>query len=528
MADITTTITNDVQNIDTSQYYLDFTGIAGDTTVTMSGLGSGIDMTGIAAQIMDVKQHQLIDPLVEQIKDITLKLQAYADLENKINNLYAVADELSFVSNINALGLFSQDENVVSGTAEIGAFQEKYYININSLATNNKIIAYATLDSNAITDLYTDNVILDTNGNLSITISSLAPDGTILSSTSKTIDIDLSTVNSLYDLINTINNEAGSYLKASYFYDGSQYRLILTANEGYDISISDTATVFSTNGYQDIDAQPADLYLTGFVYNETAGEWENISNLHLLTSKNSTNTFEDTNGNVYTIPKVNLELNGIGSTSFEIAPNINKVEDELQKFVDTYNDFMKSYYKYTYFKDKDNHGILFGDQFALQIKNKLQEILSTPVNGHTLAEIGIKFVDTINNPDNVVLDSNGNSIPGALYFDKEIFEEKFKEDPQMVTTLLAGDPKANIDGIMDKLSNYTFDLTLPAGPFFWEATYSQKKIQYIQEQILNYKQILWSEFVAMVMKYSMLDGYVAQMKALSQSLSAAQSGFTLG
>ena len=525
MADLTITNNIQTQNFDTSIYYLDFTGIAGDTTVTMSGLGSGIDMTGMAAQIMDIKQHQLIDPLVKRLEEITLKLQAYSELQSKIKDLYAIADELSFVSNINALGLFSQDENIVSGEAEIGALQEKYYINVNSLATNNKVIAYAAPDSCAATSLYSSNIVLDTNGKFSLTISELAPDGNVLSSTSKTIEIDLSGVHSLYDLMNAINDEAGNYLKASYFYDGSQYRLVLTGKEGYDIDISDTATIFSKNGYQDVDAQAGDINLTGFIYNETKDKWENVNNLHLLTSKNSTNTFEDTNGNIYTIPKVTLELKGIGATSFEVAPNINKVEEKLEKFVDTYNDFVKTYYKYTYFKDKNHHGILFGDQFALQVKNKLQEILSTPVNGHTLAEIGINFVDTINHPNDIVTDSNGNVIPGALYFDKETFEKKFEEDPKGVTTLLAGDPDAGIDGVMDKLASYTFDLTLPAGPFFWEAKFSQKKIQNIQKQILRYKEILWSEFVSMVMKFSMLDGYVAKMKALSQSLAAAQSGF---
>lgn len=528
MADVTsitstTGLIFDTNSIDVSQYYLNFTGIAGDTTVTISGL-TGLDFNSIATQIMDIKQHQLIDPLVEKIKDTTFRLQAYSYFEEKLKNLMSVADELRFVSNLNALGIFADNENIISGTASSGAVETTYYINVNSLASPNYIMANKVEDSNAIKDLYKDKVVLDTNGELSITIKELKPDGTPIDSTAKTISIDISSVKSLYDLINEINNAASDYLKATYFFDGKEYRLSITGKEGYDISISDTATVFSTNSYQDINSNPGDLSLTGLVYNKTSGSWENINNLHLNFINNSTNTFEDSNGNIYETPNVNLDIKSIGSTSFKIAPNTEIIENKLENFVNTYNEVLKTYYDLTYFNNQNDKGILFGDQFLLQIKNKLQEILSTPVGNYTLAQIGLELTDPINAPADAYKDSNGHVIPGSLYFDKDKFEEIMSKNPDAVVTLLAGTPDGKIKGVMDNLYDYIFNLTLPAGPFYWEAMISKKKIQYFQNQIYNYQQMLWQEFTSLVLRFSLTEGYIAQLQAMSQSLSAAQSG----
>ncbi len=522
MADTTTTI-NGI-NIDTSQFYLDFTGIAGDTTITTPGIGVGFDIGTMVSQIMDIKQHQLLDPLVNEIVDLTQKIQAYTDIQTKITELYSIADDLRYVGNLTALTGISSDENILIADVSNNALEGTYVISISQLAQNEKLIAYATADSLAITNPFEDNVILDSTGSITITVSEMDPAGNVLTSTSQDITIDLSNVHTLYDLVTQINNQAGSYLEADYIYDGSQYRLSLTAKDGYSIDISDTATVFSSNGYQDLDPVPAKFTLTGLVLNESTGEMEYVTNLNLEANSNNPTKFEDTNGNIYSIPDVTLHFKSIGQATLKIEPNVEKVEDKLQNFVDTYNDLMKTIYEYTYFKDKDDKGLLFGDTFLTQIKNELQNIISTPINGLTLANIGIVVSDPINHPEQAVKDSNtGAYIPGTLYFDKDKFEEIFTKDPKTVVNFLAGSSDGSVDGIMDKLANYTFDLNLPGGPLYWEITTSQNKIIDLQKRINEYKMILWNEFTAMYMKFAQLDGYVAQMQSLQSSLASALS-----
>jgi len=512
---------NDLK-IDVSKFYLNFSGIAGDTTLTTPGIGLGFDVGYMVSQIMDIKQHKLLDPLVNKVIDLTQKIEAYTQVQTKLTELYSIADDLRYVGNLTALIGVSSDEDVLTADVSNNALEESYTIDITQLAQNKKIIAYATSDSLGIENPFKDKVILDSSGSLTISISKMDAGGNILSSTSQTIDINLSEVDTLYDLVSQINKQAGEYLEADYIYDGSQYRLSLIAKDGYSISISDTATVYSSNGYQDLDPVPAELTLTGLVLNKTTGEMQYATNLKLRANSNNPEEFIDSNGNVYTIPGVTLHLKSLGQATLSIKPNTESVEDKLQKFVDTYNDLMKTIYEYTYFKSKDNKGILFGDTFLNQIKNELQTIVSTPINGLTLANIGIFVSDPLNNPEKAVKDSNtGSYIPGSLYFDKDKFKEIFSKDPKTVVTLLAGSKDASIDGVMDKIASYTFDMNLPGGPIYWQITSSQKQIMNLQKRINNYKTMLWNEFTAMYMKFAKLDGYVAQMQSLLSSLSSA-------
>ena len=513
--------------IDTSQFYLNFTGIAGDTTIVTPGLGLGFDVGSMVSQIMDIKQHKLLDPLVNKIVDLTQKIEAYTQVQTKITELYSIADDLRYVGSLTALKAVSSDEEILTADAKNTALEEKYFINITQLAQNEKIIAYATADSLAIENPFKDNVILDSSGSITLEISETDAAGNILSSTSLTIEVNLSEVQNLYDLVTQINKLAGDYVEADYIYDGSQYRLSLIAKDGYSISVSDTATVYSSNGYQTLETIPAEFTLTGLVLNKTKGEMEYATNLKLKAISNNPSEFADSNGNIYTIPGVTLHLKSTGKADLSIEPNINKVEDKIQKFVDTYNDLMKTIYEYTYFSDKENKGILFGDTFLNQIKNELQTIVSTPVNGFTFANIGVFISDPLNHPQEAVKDSNtGKYIPGTLYFDKEKFKEIFSKDPKAVVTFLAGSEDGSIDGVMDKVASYTFDMNLPGGPIYWQITSSQKQITNLQKRINKYKSLLWDEFTAMYMKFAKLDGYVAQMQTLLSSLSSAFASLT--
>jgi len=511
---------NDLK-IDLSKFYLNFSGIAGDATITSPGIGLGFDVGYMVAQIMDIKQHKLLDPLVNKIIDLTQKIEAYTQIQTKLTELYAVADDLRYVGNLTALRGLSSDESILTADVNNNAIEGNYTINITQLAQNEKIIAYALPEDLAIKNPFTDNVISNPSGSFTISVSEMDAAGNILSSTSKTISLDVSKVNTLYDLVTHINKWAGDYLEADYIYDGSQYRLSLIAKDGYSISISDTATVYSSSGYQDLEFIPAKLNLTGLLLNKTTGEMEYVTNLNLQANSNNPKEFADSNGNIYTIPGVTLHLKSLGQVTLSIEPNIENVENKLQKFVDTYNDLMKTIYKYTYFKNKDDKGILFGDTFVNQIKNKLQTIISIPVNGLTFANIGVLVSDPLNHPQQAVKDSNtGDYIPGTLYFEKDKFRKIFSMDPKSVVTFLAGSEDGSINGIMDKLANYIFDINLPGGPIYWQITSSQDQIIDIQKRINEYKARLWKEFTAMYMKFAKLDGYAARMQNLLSSLSS--------
>jgi len=166
----------------------------------------------------------------------------------------------------------------------------------------------------------------------------------------------------LRDLVDRINQSAGSKVVASVFYDGSQYRLMLSEK---DEALSTVETDAGTNTYA--------ISTSGLVIN---GQYD-LDNTPLQQAKNAkvqigtTIVQRPTNRIENVLPGLTLELKATGEATVSIRDDYSKVKNFFADFVAKYNAVIKQVNEMT---DKDK-GLFQGDQIITGVKNSLAGML---------------------------------------------------------------------------------------------------------------------------------------------------------
>jgi flagellar hook-associated protein 2 len=166
----------------------------------------------------------------------------------------------------------------------------------------------------------------------------------------------------LRDLVDRINQSAGSKVVASVFYDGSQYRLMLSEK---DEALSTVETDAGTNTYA--------ISTSGLVI----GGQSDLDNTPLQQAKNAkvqigtTTVQRPTNRIENILPGLTLELKATGDATVSIGDDYSKVKNFFADFVAKYNAVIKQVNELT---DKDK-GIFQGDQIITGVKNSIAGML---------------------------------------------------------------------------------------------------------------------------------------------------------
>jgi flagellar hook-associated protein 2 len=166
----------------------------------------------------------------------------------------------------------------------------------------------------------------------------------------------------LRDLVDRINQSAGSKVVASVFYDGSQYRLMISEKDEA-LSTVETNTdvgtyVISTsglviNGQSDLDDTPLQQAKNAKV------------KIGTTTVQRPTNRIENL------LPGLTLELKATGDATVSVGDDYSKVKNFFADFVAKYNAVIKQVNEMT---DKDK-GLFQGDQVITGVKNSLAGML---------------------------------------------------------------------------------------------------------------------------------------------------------
>jgi flagellar hook-associated protein 2 len=166
----------------------------------------------------------------------------------------------------------------------------------------------------------------------------------------------------LRDLADRINQSAGSKVVASVFYDGSQYRLILSEK---DEALSTVETDAGTNTYA--------ISTSGLVIDYQS----DLDDTPLQQAKNAkvqigtTTVQRPTNRIENILPGLTLELKATGDATVSIGDDYSKVKNFFADFVAKYNAVIKQVNELT---DKDK-GLFQGDQIITGVKNSIAGML---------------------------------------------------------------------------------------------------------------------------------------------------------
>jgi flagellar hook-associated protein 2 len=394
-------------------------------SISSLGIGSGVLTADVIDQLKSADESRIITPIDDKITLNTQQQDAEKLLSSLMSSFKASASSLSYDT------LFDAKTVDVTGLAEVtvdaGANVESFTLETTTLAKKDVVQSGSFTDSNITTVGSSNAADYAGTETLDITIN-----GT-------TYNIPYNETTTLDDLAQAITDGVSGNVKASVLQTGaSAYSLVLTsattgANQAITLTDSggllknellayDAAT--NPTGYQTIQAATD----ASFKYNGIA-------------VTRSTNEISDL------ILGVNITLKSEGDISnINIKQNTTSITDEMQLFVDNYNNLISNLNDMTvYNKDTGAKGVFNDDSFIKSIRQDITQAITQRFGSESIIDYGIDLTRD-----------------GTMTFDKSVLESKLASNPDTVKLFFTGgvDSSGNTKtglfvNINDKLNSYT-------------------------------------------------------------------------
>ena len=330
--------------------------------ISASGIGSGLDVNGIVAQLMSLERRPL-DNLNALGTKLDAQLSAYGQLKSALSTFQTAMKGLSSTDKFQVYSATSSNIALFTATADKTAAVGAHTIEVISLAQTHKLTsgqAGAPSYANATTTI-------GTTGTLEITQN--------IGGTPRTFQIVVDGVNNtlggIRDAINGATNNTG--VVASVVNTGTESKLVLTAKEtglanAITVGAATTASISTALGFETLAG------------NVAADASVKINGIGITSSSNVVTT---------ALQGVSLTLKGSGTAQIlDVARDTASVKASVQKFVDAYNDLQKVTKTLgTSGGTLDREGVVRG------VNRKIQSIFNTSATGLSfqhVAEIGVK------------------------------------------------------------------------------------------------------------------------------------------
>ncbi len=369
-------------------------------TISSPGIGSGLDVSGIVANLMAAERQPLTAINVKVASD-QAKLSGFGILKSALSQFQSALRGLADGAKFQGLSATLADSAVASVSASSSATPGSYALEVSSLAKAQKLIAAgqanasATIGSGAATTLSFDfgSIAMPVGGSFSTatgqyTGASFTSNG----ADSKSVVIDASN-HSLLGIRDAIN-KANIGVSATLVNDGSAtpYRLVLT-NTSTGVSNSMKISVLGDASISALLSQdPASN--TGQALSETASAQNANFKIDGIAVTKTSNIITDAIQGI----TLNLSKTNVGTpSSITVARDTAAVTKEVNSFVTAYNSIHKTLADASAFNTTTRKGaVLYGDSSVAMIQNQLRRVLSTPVAGEAsaftlLSQVGVSF-----------------------------------------------------------------------------------------------------------------------------------------
>ena len=326
--------------------------------VTFGGLASGIDTKALIQAIIQAERKP-IERLEARQVELNQQKSALDEMRSKLSGF------LNTLKDLNTQGTFSgrttsvSDETVFTASAAPGAELGLFSIEVLELAAANKVKSdgFSASDSGLVSD-----------GTITIQSGSNDP---------ITIDVSSASGNNSLQAVRDAINDADAGVQASVLFDGTDYRLIVRAEEsGVDNALTITD---GTNLNLDLAA------------NEIVAAADSRITVDGIEVTSSSNKISGALSGV----TINL-LNTTSGTpvTLGVADDVAGVVEAVQGLTSSYNEAIKFLNSQL---DTNSPGPLARDSYARSLQQKLQTFVTTGVDGipfgeiRSLASIGVSF-----------------------------------------------------------------------------------------------------------------------------------------
>ncbi|GGP18605.1 hypothetical protein GCM10010970_05890 [Silvimonas iriomotensis] len=412
--------------------------------ITSMGVGSGIDVSGIISQLMQVEQQPLL-ALQKQEASYDAQLSALGTLQGALTDFQSTLTALSDPTKLQLSTATLANTSVGTATATNSAQQGTHSLIVSQLAQN-QVIASA--------DVSSPNNPVGT-GSLTISFGSYSDSGGFSANATQqsiTVNID-STNNNLFGLRDAINAAKGG-VTASVINDGNGFRLALSSNTSGAVNgMKITAT--GANGDTGLNAFTYDPASTTNSMSVTQKAQDAQFSLDGINISKPTNTINDVLSGV----TLNLTGTNTDATTLTIGTDTTSLVKNVQAMVDGYNSFMSQLSSLTgYDTTTQTAGILNGQYSLNSIKTQLRSVFNKALGGsnayQSLFDVGVGFDDK-----------------GNMTLDQDKLTSSAQSNPQAIATLFASGTSVSKPGsvtvvstssTLTKAGTYAINVTSPA------------------------------------------------------------------
>ncbi len=439
-------------------------------SITAPGIGSGLDVQSIVAQLMEIERIPL-QRLQQKQTQLEAQISTYGQLKNTLSVFRDAMDKLATADALKLFSTTTSNENIATLTASSSADLGSFGLEVLRLAEPHKMTSAEVLDTDTFGGAAGDS--------LSIQIGS---------DPLNTLTVDLSTAATLSDIRNAINNDANNPgVQATIVNgDGGMQKLILTSSQ----TGSANAITLSYGG--NITAATLGLQTFNNINGDTSLLDAEIS-IDGYTLTRSSNAINDA------ISGVTINLNGAAPGSIinvGIERDLEAVESAVQGFADAFNSLRAS------IKDYRN-GRLEADSSLLSIERQVMAVLNTPAANGTysvLSEIGLTI------QKDGTMSVNSGDLNSALQNDFDGVATLFSADAQGFANRLATLADSWLDSTDGLIKTRTDGL--------------EARIDNLENRQISMERNLQSVEARLQARFSALDALVGQLQGTGQFLTS--------
>lgn len=436
------------------------------SSVSFTGLASGMDTASIVAQLIELKRAPIYR-LQSQRQGYENQIAALGALKSKLTALQEAARALDTANEFASLTATSANEGIVTVTAGANAAPGFYDIEVTALAEAQKSRSQG----------FDTPLTSVGEGTLDFTVG-----GELQS-------LELTGYTSLEDLAERINNEVLG-VSATIINDGSPtggYSLVLTGDAGTDGAFTvDTSGLSGGTAPAFTELQPAadgSLLVDGIAIIASGNHLENV------------------------ISGLTLDLTGVSTpgmtTRISVSTDTEGVKEQVKALVDAYNDLV-SYYETETAAD----GKLEGNATSRSVIDRMRNVMSATHSGggafSILAQVGIERQQ-----------SNG-----TLKFDEAAFDQAVADNYASVRDLFIEregnvGKAALIDTAVDELTDSIDGLfKIGTDSLNRRVDNVENTIERYEMSIENYRTTLERKFLAMENAVSLLQAQGSYLSSM--------------
>jgi flagellar capping protein FliD len=388
------------------------------------GLGSGVLTTELVENIINAEREAADIRLSSKTELVEAKITAYGEIQSLMSGIDTAVNLLASPSLAQSTTASSSNDTILTASASSLADPGTYSVEVLNTAQSHTL---ATSTYESFDEIVGTGELVFTFGE-----NQYDEDGNLTGQTANaevasfTVNIDDSnrTLSGIRDAIN--NEDAG--VTASIINDGSGYRLLMTSDQ--------TGEEYAMN-VQALDSSGTELTngLAALAFNSSQNSNSSIEQTNAgqdaQLKVNGLTITRDSNQVDEVIKGVTLNLNSadIGtSVTVTVAPDTEQLAENIQSFVDAYNEFKQFTDELTkYDATNEQAGLLLGDSTIRSIQYQVRSLISQPITGlsgayRSLTELGVNS-DQFNNY--------------LLDFDQAAFTKAINDDRQAVASILA-------------------------------------------------------------------------------------------